>query len=97
MVAAAGRTTNIAVPGFVRPDQLQEVRVGRILATPIEVLDRTGLSARQDYTALGPSVSERAHCPQLAPGSPVVVGLGIGLSYFMHQRQLRADRSEERV
>ena len=86
MVATAGRTTNIAVPGFVRPDQLQEVRVGRSPATPVKILERTGLGARRDYPALGPPVSEQPYCPQLAPSSPVVVGLGVGLSYFVHQR-----------
>jgi len=48
MVAIAGRATYIAVPGFVRPDLLQDVRVGRIPATPIKILDRTGLGVRQD-------------------------------------------------
>ena len=69
MAAIAGRTTKIAVPGFVRPDRLQEVRVGGIPATPIKILDRTGRGTRQDYPALGLSVSEQPHRPQLGPGS----------------------------
>ncbi len=37
------------------------------------------------------AVSEQPHGPQLARGSRVVVGLGVGLSHFMHQRQSRAE------
>ena len=63
MVATAGSTTNIAVPGFVRPDLLQEVRDGSVPATPFRILNRTGLGACQDYLALGPSVSEQPNGP----------------------------------
>lgn len=62
------------------------------VAVPFEMVGdhRTRVRRAGRIRLLVRLLSEQPHGPQLAPGSLVVVSLGVGLPDFMHPHQLRA-------